>query len=157
MKKIYFNINICAACRSCEIACAVEHSQSKLLHEAIREKKPPVQRVRVGSAEGRPLALQCRHCPDAPCIDACKSGAMHKSETGATQINRERCVGCWMCVMVCPFGVIAIDREQKVALKCDLCVDSEKRACVDGCPTGAIFYGELEEFKEFAKGKSTPG
>ncbi len=153
MKKVYFNVDICVGCRSCEIACAVEHSRSKLLYEAIREEPRPVHRVRVLTANGLPLPIQCRHCADAPCIDACKSGALHKDETGATLIDRKRCVGCWMCVMVCPYGVITMDGEQKVAMKCDLCADSDERACVAACPTGALFYGELEEFRQAVKYK----
>jgi anaerobic carbon-monoxide dehydrogenase iron sulfur subunit len=148
MKKVYLNSKLCLGCRSCEIACAVEHSRSKVLHEAIGEKKRPVKRVKVMGVEGLPLPLQCRHCTDAPCVDACKSGAMHKDEDGATLIDRERCVGCWMCVMVCPYGVIAMDDEHTVALKCDLCSGADERACVAACPTGALFFGELDDFKE---------
>jgi carbon-monoxide dehydrogenase iron sulfur subunit len=148
MKKVYFNIDLCLGCRSCELACAVEHSQSKLLHEAVREEPRPVRRVKVGVTNGLPIPLQCRHCEDAPCLDACKSGAMHRDESGAILIERDRCVGCWMCIMVCPYGVVAMDGDKKAALKCDLCADSETRACVEVCPTGALYYGELEEFEE---------
>jgi len=50
--------------------------------------------------------------------------------------------------MVCPFGVIRPAKERKIALRCDLCQEREEPACVTACPTKALFFGELEEFKE---------
>jgi carbon-monoxide dehydrogenase iron sulfur subunit len=75
------------------------------------------------------------------------SGALTKDEeTGATLHNKEKCVGCWMCVMVCPFGAIIRDAEEHIAVKCDLCPDRDDYACVIACPTGALFSGTKEEF-----------
>jgi len=50
--------------------------------------------------------------------------------------------------MVCPFGVIKPGKEQKIALRCDLCQDKEEPACVAACPTKALFFGEISEFKK---------
>lgn len=146
MKRIYVLAARCTACRTCEISCAVEHSVSKTLHSAVIEEPRPIPRVRVENADGKPLALQCRFCVDSPCVDACKSGALRRDDAGAPQIDRERCVGCWMCVMTCPFGAIEADRTQGIAMKCDLCAAAGTPVCVESCPTGALFYGEREEF-----------
>jgi len=83
------------------------------------------------------FAVQCRHCEDAPCIDACISGAMHRSPDGAVLCDEDRCVGCWMCIMVCPYGVIRRSRR-RIASKCDLCIDEEYPACVAHCPNEAL-------------------
>jgi carbon-monoxide dehydrogenase iron sulfur subunit len=41
------------------------------------------------------------------------TGAMSRDEkTGAVLHDQEKCVGCWMCVMVCPFGVTKPDHEK---------------------------------------------
>ena len=64
-------------------------------------------------------------------------------KTGAVLHNREQCVGCWMCVMVCPYGAIQRDLNgKKVASKCDLCMGKETPVCVTKCPNEALEYRE---------------
>lgn len=155
MKEILVDLEKCLACKTCEITCAVEHSQSKNLFSAIFEKPLPKQRVFVEYAEGYELGtsfpIQCRHCEDAPCVGACISGAMTKDEkTGIVSVDEDRCIGCSMCVMVCPFGVIVPAEETRISLKCDQCKHREIPACVESCPLEALQYldpGEVTEEK----------
>lgn len=152
--KIYCDITKCIGCRSCEIACAVEHSLSKDIFSAIREKPLAKKRVKTENVGNKIISLHCQHCEDAPCIKACMSGALSKDEkTGATLHDKDKCVGCWMCVMVCPFGTIVQDIENHIAVKCDLCPDREDFACVAACPTGALFVGTKEELERKIKEK----
>ncbi len=154
MKKVYFDSRKCLGCHSCEFVCAVEHSVSKSPAEAILEEKRPVPRRRVSLAEGMCLTLACRHCTPAACVEACIAGAMTKDlETGEVTCNTDKCVGCWMCVMVCRFG--AVKPGQIYAIKCDMCPDREDSyACVEACPTGALFVATPEEFEEIRKHRS---
>lgn len=152
--KIFCDLRKCTGCKSCEIACAVEHSFSKDLVKALRESVPPTKRVRIRDSFGRAVRISCQHCEEAPCVAACMSGAMYKDpKTGATKHDKDKCVGCWMCIMVCPFGAIVRSIEDKQALKCDLCPDRDDYACVIACPTGALFAGTPEEFKRKAEKK----
>ena len=154
--KIYCNITKCVGCRSCEIACAVEHSTSKNIYNAIKQKSKPKKRVKTENIGDKIISLHCQHCGDALCVKACMSGALSKDEnTGATLHDKEKCVGCWMCVMVCPFGVIVRDAESRVAVKCDLCPDRDDYACVIACPTGALFVGTKEEFGASLRGRDS--
>lgn len=57
--------------------------------------------------------------------------------------------------MAYPFGVIRIEPARKIALKCDLCADREIPACVEACPTKALFVGTAEEFEKRVKEKTT--
>ncbi len=169
MKEVLVNIERCLGCRSCEIACAVQHSRSKNLFSAIREPGRPRRRVHVeaaalaeagGEIEGgagvgvlvraqaRPFPLQCRHCQDAPCVDACMTGAMHFEPDGRVVNDPDRCVGCWMCLMVCPFGAITTQQQPKLALKCDRCPDLSQPACVSACPTHALTFAEPDAFAQ---------
>jgi len=58
-----------------------------------------------------------RHCEVAPCVDACPNGSMRRDpETGLVYVNDRTCIACWMCVMVCPFGIIEPSYGFKVAV-----------------------------------------
>lgn len=145
MKRIYVNEEYCVGCRLCEIHCLVQHSRSKKIIKAFREELPrALSRVLVEEEGPLSFAMQCRYCAEAPCIEACMTGAMHHDElTGAILCTEERCVGCWMCIMACPFGAVRRDVEgRKIALKCDLCYGEETPACVAHCPNEALVYEE---------------
>jgi carbon-monoxide dehydrogenase iron sulfur subunit len=149
-RSIYVELERCMACRGCEIACALEHSESKDLFAAVREEPRPVSRVSLECVDGTAIPLQCRHCEDAPCVTVCPTQALHRIGEGQpVLIDDERCIGCKMCIMVCPFGVITLREGGKVALKCDLCLHrieaDEMPACVAACPTGALQFPTIEE------------
>jgi carbon-monoxide dehydrogenase iron sulfur subunit len=152
MKEIFVRLDRCMGCRSCEIACAVEHSADKSLFAAVNETPSPRKRLYVEQAGQQRIPMVCRHCEDAPCVLVCRTGAMQQDAT--TKIvtrDAERCVGCWMCAMVCPYGVIGRHKERRVALKCDRCPDRERPACVDACPTRTLIFEEEERFAEILR------
>lgn len=137
MKVIKVDERKCTGCHQCELWCANEiSSESKVMPYSFFDDPQPVPRVFV---EGKKFALQCRHCPDAPCLDACPNGTMQRDpETKLVFVNELTCIGCWMCVMVCPFGVINPYSPMKVAVKCDRCRNMGYPICAEACPTGAI-------------------
>lgn len=148
MKRVYAREEYCAGCKLCEVHCIVAHS--KYPHDIVKAFKRGVRPVsRVIVEENRPIsfALQCRHCDDAPCTKACITGAMHKDPQTGIIINDEaRCVGCWTCILACPYGAIMRDQAgKKVASKCDLCSANDGvPACVANCPNDALVYEERE-------------
>ncbi|MBI2857712.1 MAG: 4Fe-4S dicluster domain-containing protein [Chloroflexi bacterium] len=147
MKKLFVRLEHCTGCHSCEMACAVAHSSSKNIFSAISEATPPRKRLFVEHFDSHPVPVLCRHCEDAPCLSSCISGALWRDDRGAVRRKKERCIGCWTCIMVCPYGVVG--RQQlggkSVALKCDLCDERESLACVEACPTKALAWAEPEE------------
>jgi carbon-monoxide dehydrogenase iron sulfur subunit len=140
MKRIVAHEESCIGCRLCEIHCLVQHSRSKKIIKAFREERDTVlPRVQVEQSGYVSFALQCRHCEEAPCIEACISGAMHRDpQTGAVLCDQERCIGCWMCIMVCPVGAVMMGPDKLVASKCDMCLGEEIPVCVANCPNEAI-------------------
>jgi carbon-monoxide dehydrogenase iron sulfur subunit len=60
--------------------------------------------------------------------------------------DEDKCIGCWTCVMVCPYGVIGRHLETRTAYRCDRCPDLDEPACVSACPTGALIYRTVPEF-----------
>lgn len=150
MKQLLVRSERCVGCKSCELACAVAHSQSKQLFATIFEPELPHKRVFVETDGEVVMPLQCRQCSDTPCVQACMAGAVRvDSDTGLVQVKTEKCVGCWMCVMVCPFGAITEGSTHQV-VKCDRCRElAYEPACVSACPTKAL---QLDEVAGYASG-----
>jgi carbon-monoxide dehydrogenase iron sulfur subunit len=136
----------CTGCHQCELWCGTEiGSVSKELLTAVNESPQPVPRVFL---EGKPFPLQCRHCEDAPCIVACPNGTMQRDpETGLIFVHDLTCIACWMCVMVCPFGVILPSPSLKVAIKCDRCRHMGYPICAEVCPTRALTLEERKDYR----------
>ena len=148
MKKIFAREEYCMGCRLCEVYCLVEHSKTKNLVKAYKGEYPKAMpRVLVEEKGYVSFALQCRHCEDAPCIEACMTGAMHRDrKTDTVIVDEDKCVGCWMCLMVCPVGVIKPDTgKKKVASKCDLCAGNDIPVCVKNCPNEALVLKEPDK------------
>lgn len=145
-RQLYVVPSRCTGCRSCEMACAVEHSQSKSIFGAITETPQPRRRIYVEAVEGQAVPVACRHCDEALCLNACIAGAISRDERGFVRIDFSRCVGCNSCIMLCPFGVIQKDETRHVALKCDACPDLASPACVTACPTDALRFEEAAAF-----------
>lgn len=149
-KILIIDVEKCLACKSCEIACALAHSNSKVLEEAINESPLPQKRVIVESAEEFAVPLQCRHCEDAPCIEICPTGAIHRqSQEGPVIVSEELCIGCKLCMLICPLGVLQIGSQGRAIIKCDMCLErleaGQQPACVESCPTKALKLVLLED------------
>ncbi|UCG50050.1 MAG: 4Fe-4S binding protein [Phycisphaerales bacterium] len=147
---IIVEVRKCLACRSCEVACALVHSRSKVLSEAVSESPKPQRMLTVEASGQFAVPMQCRHCEDAPCIKVCPTSALYRHGPNApVLICREKCIGCKYCLLTCPFGVIDITRDGRAVAKCDLCLErtkvGEEPACVAACPTGAMQFVELTE------------
>ncbi len=127
-------------CGLCEVSCTVQHSKSKDIVKAYTRETPrPISRVRLEMSRPVSFAIQCRHCENAPCAQACLTGAMHKdAQTGIVTHNPDKCMGCWTCVMICPFGAIKMDTQNRVIAKCDRCLELDVPACVANCPNGGL-------------------
>ena len=148
---VFIDPTRCVGCRSCEIACAIGHSQSKELFKAIKETPRPKPRIHVVyiSELGLPSPLNCRHCMQAPCIEVCPTRALYRDEDGAVMLDPLKCIGCLTCGVACPFGIPELDIYNKIMVKCDLCpsrrAEGRPPMCVEACPTGALMYGTVHE------------
>lgn len=168
MKDVMILPERCMGCRSCEIACAVAHSESKNLFSAVGEKPAPKKRIYLEQIPGLGVSLPitCRHCKDAPCVSVCPTKALYQDETTSmVSYNPERCVDCWHCSKVCSrfislYKMIlvmgcwtssmnsnrkVINRQAEAGIKCDLCESKDLPACVEVCPTHALIYSEVNE------------
>ena len=58
--------------------------------------------------------------------------------TGAKDVLEDRCVGCKVCTIACPFGTVNYNQDTGKVVKCDLCGGDP--ACATACPTEAITF-----------------
>ncbi len=81
MKVIGVHMDRCTGCKTCELYCGAERgSEGKTLLKAVQESPVPQPRVRVEGSGDVSFPLQCRHCLQAPCLDACLTGALTRDE-----------------------------------------------------------------------------
>ena len=133
----------CVSCGTCELACAVAHSEAETIAEAAAAEVKPVRRIRVEWSGEQGVPVQCRHCSLPRCGAVCPKDAISSNDTGDAVLDLETCIGCGMCTQVCPFGVVELNKPTKKALKCDLCSDRRGGpACVESCPTQALSLAE---------------
>lgn len=147
MFRVYVNEDVCMGCHLCEVYCQLQHSQSKDLIKAFKREVPrPLPRLRVEARDSLSFPVRCQQCEEAPCIHACLTGALTRDSVGGVvKIDEERCIGCWTCLLACPFGAIKQDTVQGKAVKCDLCQGESVPVCVTNCPNEALVYAELPE------------
>jgi anaerobic carbon-monoxide dehydrogenase iron sulfur subunit len=125
LDKILTQPDICDGCLDCEDACARLYGTSRII---IRE------------LGGSYYPIICQHCEDAPCKIICPTEAI----TGEG-INQDKCIGCGLCMMICPFGTINI--HHKKANRCDQCPDLDTPACIKACSKRAVSLVDTEKLK----------
>lgn len=156
METVYINPEKCVGCRHCEVACALEHSGHRDIFSYSLGTKDSLPRIRVCTGvDYMPFPNRCRHCDPAPCLQVCPSGAIYRDrETSAVLVQADRCISCWMCIMICPFssmefGDLETPTGKQSAYKCDACLERLKQkqepACVRACKTGALEFKDAGE------------
>ncbi|KXA93595.1 hypothetical protein AKJ37_02105 [candidate division MSBL1 archaeon SCGC-AAA259I09] len=169
MKTVLVNPERCVGCMQCQVACAIEHSQSKNLYEAVFESPKPRERIYAspGMYLNTSFPNKCRHCKPAPCLEICPTNAIGRDEdTDIVTIDGDKCITCAMCAMACPYDVIryyksskTIDPDKEVATKCDNCIERQRRgeepACVEVCKVDALVFGDVNKLEDTATGRLT--
>lgn len=134
-KIIFMDLNRCIYCRACEVACEREHEGHSFMSVVLLDER-------------HSLPMNCRHCEKSPCVAACPTGALSRVKDGPVIISTMKCIGCSLCAMVCPFGVLELDYLNRVMRKCDLCIhrlnEGKLPACVTTCPARALDYDEFD-------------
>lgn len=141
MKRVYVNEKWCLGCHLCEYNCAFANSGMKNMAKALKNK-PIYPRIHIEEGDKITYAVSCRHCTNPLCVRSCISGALSIHD-GVIQIDKNKCVGCLTCILVCPYGALA-QGETGAVQKCELCLSNAcgEPACVKGCPNNAIVYEE---------------
>ncbi len=132
----------CSGCMSCMTACSTYNNGATSLTKARLQIMRHEGHAITGIDEEDDLVfdyINCQHCEDPICQHFCPTLAIHKDrDTGAVVVDKEKCVGCGMCLAVCPFGAISYDSTLRRITKCELCGGEPQ--CVRFCPTGALQF-----------------
>lgn len=146
MKKIYTREEVCIACHLCEVYCQLQHSKTGDLVKAFNKESPrPLPRLRAEKKGEVSFSVPCQHCEEPACVYACLTGALSKDPvTGIVTVDEEKCMGCWTCMLVCPFGAIRQDAQRGKIVKCDFCIGRDTPACVANCPNEALLLTEVK-------------
>jgi carbon-monoxide dehydrogenase iron sulfur subunit len=142
-KRVICKEDVCIGCHLCEINCITAHSSYPHdIWKAFKlQKERPIARVLVEEKGETSFALSCRQCREPECVKSCLTGALRIDPvSGVVVLAQERCIGCWTCIVSCPYGAIRPSGGKRmVATKCDLCRGiREVPACVAGCPNDAL-------------------
>ena len=177
----FTDTTVCIGCKACEVACKEWNSlpaddvgltgqsydntgalsANTWRHVSFIEKTGDLG---VRAEESTPfqsgwlmMSDVCKHCHNAPCMEACPTGALFKTEFDTVVVQQDICNGCGYCVPACPFGVVELSKIDGKAHKCTLCYDRMKGglepACAKSCPTDSINFGEIGDLVEKAKAR----
>ena len=141
MKRIYVNEAWCLGCRLCEYYCAFANSGEDDMVKALKGVTIH-PRIQIESQGNISFAVSCRHCPEPLCVKGCITGALTQKD-GVITIDENKCVGCYTCILSCPYGAV-MPGEGTAVQKCELCTRNAQGspACVAGCPNQAIVWEE---------------
>lgn len=163
---ILIDLNRCTGCMTCVLACKQENmTRPNIWWNKILE-------IESGSLDYiQFVRYACMHCDDPPCLEACPEKAIYSRPDGIVLIDQEKCKGHGECIQACPYGVIEKNPHEEYFLaqklspgqdseafrihepgkasKCTLCVhridQGREPACVAGCPSKVMTFGDLDD------------
>jgi len=97
------DVDRCVGCQACTVACKTENqSPYDAWYAPVIEWESGV----FPDATLNYLPTLCNHCEDAPCVDACPSGAITRRDDGIVIADEDICIGSRACMAACPYGAI---------------------------------------------------
>lgn len=163
MKVFVFDSSKCNGCYGCQLACKDEHVGNDWSPIAAPQpdtghfwcKVNEVTHGQVPKVRIEYWPTLCNHCSNAPCMAAAPD-AVYRRNDGLIVIDTEKAKGNKALVDSCPYGAIYYNDRLDLPQKCTGCAHLVDEGmlphCVDLCATGALRFGEEEEFAEEIRG-----
>lgn len=135
-KQLFISPERCIGCRTCELICSKEHfgafDPARAAISVVRDYINPAS-----------IPLMCFQCDDPRCVRVCPTNALWIKEPGRVEYDANKCIGCRVCMMACPFGNLRFSPDAQRIVKCDLC--GEDPQCVSHCHAQAIQFLDVQE------------
>jgi len=155
------DLRTCDGCKKCTQACQKRHG--------LREEQTWIKVYEMDDGRGGTFNMPrpCMMCEDPPCLKVCPVSATLRTDEGLVLVDTDTCVGSRACMAACPYEARYFNwQEPKPAArmpmpnspqmpvaqkgtvgKCVLCADrlpqGDLPACVDTCPMGVLYVGDL--------------
>jgi dimethyl sulfoxide reductase iron-sulfur subunit len=163
---IVIDLDRCVGCMTCVLACKEENLTRPGVwwNQIIQVEAPQAERIVY-------VRYACMHCENPPCVKACPNEAVYQRPDGIVLVDKGKCAGIGACIEACPYDVMVMTPDAEYfagegleerppleghrvhvpgkASTCTLCfhrVDAGlEPACVAGCPSRAMVFGDLDD------------
>ncbi len=152
----------CDGCKACTISCQQRHQ--------LPQEQTWIEVFTMTDAAGGTYHMPrpCMMCEDPPCMYVCPVGATFRTDEGLVLIDQNVCIGCRTCMAACPYQAryfnwgnppqvkrlpmpttpeMPVPQRKGTVGKCVFCADrlphGELPACVQSCPMGVLYIGDL--------------
>ncbi len=155
------DLRYCDGCQVCTKACQSRHG--------LRPEQTWIKVFTMEDQKGGNFFMPrpCMMCEDPPCLKVCPVGATLRTDEGLVLVDTDSCIGSRACMGACPYEAryfnwqdplpakrmpMPNSPEMPVAQKgtvgkCVLCADrlpqGDLPACVEKCPMGVLYVGDL--------------
>ena len=167
------DLDKCFACQSCTAACRMENNTPPAGPGLAAEDRTILWNEVLAFVEGEYPKTQvllvprpCQQCDNPPCTHVCPVKATYKNDDGIVVVDYDRCIGCRMCAVACPYQVRYFNwyapewpaalrahlnpdpevapRPKGVVEKCTFCIQrlrhAKEKAAAEGRPFDATDY-----------------
>ena len=155
------DLRTCDGCQKCTKACQKRHG--------LREEQTWIKVYEMDDGRGGTFNMPrpCMMCEDPPCLKVCPVSATIRTDEGLVLVDTDDCVGSRACMAACPYEARYFNWQDPLPAarmpmpntpqmpvaqkgtvgKCVLCADrlpqGDLPACVDSCPMGVLYVGDL--------------
>ena len=149
---ILIDLKRCIGCHTCTFACKIENDVQPGSWIHVKTEGGPHMDTPEGiypNVRMHYLPKTCNHCRRPTCLPVCPTHAIYKRKDGIVLIDKDKCMGCKLCIEACPYEAPIFNPETSIVEMCTLCshrIDNGLEPfCVTCCPTRAMEFGDIND------------